>query len=123
MAPAQGSIRSQRVNLQYFRDVCRKLYGVSELPDVEGSNTYYGGSAITNHTGVTNIFFTNGVEDPWRWATVQQSAEPDRLPAVVIDCPECAHCVDLHTPDATDAPELATTRAAIKQHVRRWLAL
>lgn len=30
--------------------------------------------------------------------------------AIEIDCPDCAHCVDLYTPKESDAPELKKAR-------------
>lgn len=47
--------------------------------------------------------------DPWRWASLQHTTNKDLL-ARVIDCPNCAHCVDLHTPLPSDADSLKKAR-------------
>ena len=118
VARAKGeSIRSQRINRTYYQDLCRDVFGVLPLPAVAETNLYYGGWNITS----SNIFFVNGVEDPWQWASVRQSLG-DSVPAVVVNCTQCAHCVDLVTPTADDAPALKETRERITTFVHRLLA-
>lgn len=48
-----------------------------------------------------NIVFTNGVEDPWKWASLLENK--NKMIAIEIDCTNCAHCVDLYTPKESDA--------------------
>lgn len=50
----------------------------------------------------------NGVEgmlnlyiDPWRWASLQKSQ--GNIISRVADCENCAHCVDLYTPQPSDS--------------------
>jgi hypothetical protein len=42
------------------------------------------------------------IKDPWRWASLQQSQ--GNIISRVANCTNCAHCVDLYTPSASDAP-------------------
>jgi hypothetical protein len=41
--------------------------------------------------------------------------------AHVVDCDNCAHCVELYTPKESDAEDLKKTREEIKAHVSEWL--
>ena len=116
-ARAKGeSIRSQRINRAYYQDLCKDVFGVTELPEVMETNLYYGGWNLST----SNTFFVNGVEDPWQWASVRQPLGPS-VPAVVVNCTQCAHCVDQLTPTAEDAATLKETRARITAFVRRLL--
>jgi len=51
----------------------------------------------------SNIYFTNGVEDGWKWAGIQTLPEKSKMKAEVIDCDDCAHCVELYDEKTTDA--------------------
>ena len=115
--PPGQSIRSQRINRAYYQALCKEVFGVTELPAVEETNIYFGGWNLS--TSAT--FFVNGVEDPWQWASVRHPLGPT-VPAVVVNCSQCAHCVDLVTPTDDDAATLKDVRARITQFVRRLLA-
>jgi len=43
------------------------------------------------------------------------------MEAILINCNDCAHCVDLKTPSDTDAPTLTNARNKIKSIVTKWL--
>ena len=51
----------------------------------------YGGKT----PAVTNVIYTNGEEDPWKWASILKTTNPDITP-IEIKCNDCAHCIDLH---------------------------
>jgi hypothetical protein len=42
--------------------------------------------------------------------------------AILINCENCGHCVDLSTPSPTDAPTLTLARQRIATQVKAWLA-
>ncbi|RYG51869.1 hypothetical protein EON67_02470 [archaeon] len=119
IAPATGSIRSANVSNAWYSSSCSKIFGLpaGHLPDVDATNAYYGGANIAGY----NIFFSNGVEDPWRWAGVQKSLSSTEI-AQVVDCDCCAHCVDLYTPTPQDAATLVAERAAVKALLNQWLS-
>jgi len=117
IAPENGSIRSHRVNKDYFQNACHTIFGIDLFALTEDTNIAYGGNQITG----TNIFFTNGIEDPWQWAGVRASLSSTET-AVLINCTQCAHCVDLYTPQSTDAPELLAARLLFIQTLDGWLA-
>lgn len=117
VAPAQGSIRSPLLTVQWHQAFCNKLFGLpmDALPDTEATNRYYGGQGIAG----SNIYFSNGVEDPWKWASIQTGLSPSEQ-ANVINCTYCAHCVDLYTPSPSDAPALVQERETVKALVAQW---
>lgn len=45
---------------------------------------------------VPNLIFTNGLEDPWQWASIMDDV--GSMNAYVAMCYTCAHCCDLSTP-------------------------
>lgn len=128
VAPRTGSIRSHVVNDTYHRDLCGRVFGLDMslplsghewekvLPAVNATNTYYGGSTPRVH----NTIFSNGIEDPWQWAGVQDTLGPSS-PAILVNCSGCAHCVDLYTPSTCDPPELIKERQIVKQAMETWL--
>lgn len=73
-------------------------------PKIERKNIEYGGLDLK----AFNLLMSNGVEDPWRWASLQQSK--DKIVSRVANCTNCAHCVDLYTPKADDPIELKKIR-------------
>lgn len=58
----------------------------------------------------TNIYFTNGVEDGWKWAGIQTLPSSSPMKAEVIDCENCAHCVELYDEKPSDAQTLKDAR-------------
>lgn len=132
VAPERNSIRSKKVDLAWHRTMCASIFGdetLSELiwpPPVDDTNMFYGGA---NVGASSNIFFTNGIEDPWQWAGVREwdprrnahNSDNLSIQAVVIDCIQCAHCQDLHTPDKSDPFALRRVRVEQIQAISRWI--
>ena len=83
---------------------------------MNATNNYFGGA----HLATSNTWFVNGVEDEWQWASVRHSLGPT-VPAVVVNCSQCAHCVEQYTPTASDAPELVDVRKRVTSFVHRLL--
>lgn len=117
-APAENPIRSTALTLDYFGSICKKLFDVSFLPGVNETNNYYGGTDVGSSS---NIFFANGVQDPWQWAGVR-SSQGSTLPAEVVDCDGCAHCVDLYTPTNSDPKPLKQERQKVLDAYEQWLS-
>ena len=107
------SIRSQRIDREYYRQLCLDVFGLVDLPAIEQTNNYYGGAQLAT----SNTFFTNGVEDPWQWASVRHTLAPS-VPAVVVNCTQCAHCVEQYTPTANDSQVLVEVRQRISAFVK-----
>lgn len=94
-------MRSQILHLPYWPDYCSRVFG-DKLPanTYEHTNKIYGGLDIRGQ----NIFFANAEEDPWQWAGMREIQDPIRqagMTAEMINCTDCGHCVDFHTPTDT----------------------
>lgn len=70
------------------------------IPDVEHTNSIYGGLKLDG----SNIYFTNGDEDGWKWASIQSLPSDSKMKAEVIKCDDCSHCVDLKNESPNDSP-------------------
>ena len=115
-------MRSKFVGPQYWSPLCEAVFGkeYASEPAVQFYNDLYGGLNITGE----NIVFVNAIEDPWQYAGMRQIANPAKqsaMEAVLINCNNCAHCVDLKTPSGADAPTLINARKKIKSLVTQWL--
>jgi hypothetical protein len=87
---------------------------MSQNPNMQQTLDAYGNG---NQMDGTNIFFTNGSEDPWKWVTQLENRPEINQLSRVSDCTGCAHCADLYTPAASDPQNLKETR----QMVYDWL--
>tara|TARA_B110001452_G_scaffold173402_1_gene145313 strand:- start:942 stop:2633 length:1692 start_codon:yes stop_codon:yes gene_type:complete len=117
-AAARMPVRSVHLDLRYFRDTCRALFGDDELwPDTNALNRQRGGHRFAG----SNVFFTNGADDPWLHASVSGTLSGTGSAAHVIRCAGCGHCVDLRAPSADDAPELLRAREAVHETLSQWL--
>lgn len=67
---------------------------------------------------VTNVYFTNGLIDPWRAMGVQEDLNPSS-PADVI--PGASHCADLLAISESDSPQMLAVKHRISYLVRIWL--
>ena len=109
-------MRSTMLEFDYWTAMCARSFGegMPKMPKADQTTIDQGGWDI----GVTNVFFANGVEDPWRWATQMESNPELNQVAVVSDCDNCGHCVELYTPSDDDPKELVETR----QQIADWVA-
>ena len=67
-----------------------------------------------NNNG-TNIVFNNAIEDPWQYAGMRKVHNPEKQTSIVtnlIECVDCAHCIDLHGNKPDDPPEVTAARLA-----------
>eukprot|EP00826_Nyctotherus_ovalis_P053948 TRINITY_DN7040_c0_g2_i5.p2 TRINITY_DN7040_c0_g2~~TRINITY_DN7040_c0_g2_i5.p2 ORF type:complete len:419 (-),score=91.92 TRINITY_DN7040_c0_g2_i5:242-1498(-) len=62
-------LRFKDMNVSYWKRYCQKSFDVTLFPDTFHTNSLYSGVRIEE--AGSKIIFTNGVEDPWRWAGVQ----------------------------------------------------
>jgi hypothetical protein len=56
-------LRSDEIDLAFWQDYCKRIFGkpMETRPHMKKTNLFYGGMKIHG----TNIFFSNGSEDPW----------------------------------------------------------
>ena len=108
-------MRSDLIGPQYWSPFCEAVFGAEYAsdPKVDFYNSYYKGLNITGD----KIVFVNAIEDPWQYAgmrSIYNSTFQSGMEAILINCNDCAHCVDLKTPSDTDAPTLTNARNKIK---------
>ena len=97
-------MRSSRVNEQYFREYCEDIFDfdMKDYPKSNETTIDQGGF----DTAGTNIFFANGGEDPWQWATQRENRPEINQLSQISDCNNCGHCAELYTPKDSDPKEL-----------------
>ena len=120
--PYQGNYtRSPALNLTFWPEYCRRTFGQDlPYPAVEETNAEFGG---LNNQG-KNIYFFNAIEDPWQYAGMRSIPDPDEHPdqrAWLINCTNCAHCIDLKPPLETDAQNLKDGRADAIELIYSWM--
>ncbi|TVU32048.1 hypothetical protein EJB05_23764 [Eragrostis curvula] len=128
VAPKTDSVRSAGVNTRYHLDLCRNVFGEGVYPDVLMTNLYYGGTKIAG----SKIVFTNGSEDPWRYASKQKSSKD--MPSYLMKCKNCGHGTDLRgcpqspfrtegdASNCTSPAAVNTVREKIVKHIDLWLS-
>jgi len=115
--PSKYKMRSELLNMTYWKEFCNAIFeypGGLKLP-----NTLISGSDL-NYKG-TKIVYTYGMEDPWQWAGNLESDYSSERPVLKINCTDCAHCVDLYTPKASDSEELKQARQLVQTYLSIWL--
>lgn len=103
-------VRSPFIDNQYWRDQCQDVFpelDMSKYPDIAHTLAEYGNG---NEIDMSNIFFTNGSQDPWKWVTQLKNRPEINQVSKVSDCNGCAHCADLYTPAESDPESLKETR-------------
>lgn len=109
-------MRPQILNLTYWEDLCWDIFDAGL--DINRSVIEF----AKNKVHGTNIVFTNGDEDPWRWATDEHMYIPELgQKALLADCDDCGHCADLYTPKDSDPKSLQYVRKAVYLEVSKWL--
>ncbi|PRP85970.1 hypothetical protein PROFUN_06092 [Planoprotostelium fungivorum] len=118
VAPKQNSVRSSTVDIGYFRSLCSNVFGEGTWPNTKAFNNAYGG----NQTAATKVFFSNGSQDPWKWASVTDSLGMLE-PAVVISCDNCGHGVLIRGCPGGCSPsdKLNQEREKAMKYVQQWL--
>eukprot|EP01117_Protostelium_nocturnum_P005030 TRINITY_DN1818_c0_g1_i1.p1 TRINITY_DN1818_c0_g1~~TRINITY_DN1818_c0_g1_i1.p1 ORF type:complete len:457 (-),score=129.25 TRINITY_DN1818_c0_g1_i1:223-1593(-) len=119
-AAKSGGIRSKSVNLDYFLGFCKQVFGLPLDPVVEKTNARYGG----NKPAGTRIYFANGSQDPWQWASVRKDLN-EFEPARVLQCDNCGHGCDVGGCPGGCNPAKARDDAIteIKGFVAYWLKI
>lgn len=105
-------MRSPVIDAAYFSQYCSDMFDgmdMSDKPRVNETTIDQGGF----NTAGTNIFFANGGEDPWQWATQRENRPELNQVSMISDCNDCGHCTELYTPKESDPVELKATRKAI----------
>lgn len=117
--PSQTPVRSDNISLPFWPDYCERIFSTTIETKTDYTNKLYGGTDIKGH----NIFFANAEEDPWQWAGMRDY-NPTKYPtlhAEMINCTNCGHCIDFHTPTDTQPIELTIVQDNIAATIAGWL--
>ena len=108
-------MRPTMLEESFWTTMCQRSFGdgMVAMPKATETTIDQGGLDIAE----SNIFFSSGVEDPWRWIGRMESNDSLNQVVRVSDCDDCAHCVDLYNPRAEDPAELKETRKMIESWV------
>lgn len=132
------SIRSESIDLQYHRDLCKDVFGIDV--DISESKKLY---MQENMIG-TNILWTNGEVDPWmelsitpneeeedssssssfhhkRNVPVTKDGREERQNWVLLLIKNGSHCSDLSSPSDTDSDSLKEARETIRETIKEWV--
>ena len=116
--PAQDSIRSSKLSIDFWKSYCSRIYKADLWPDTENYDVMHGGVNLV----ATNIVYANGSEDPWQWATHRQEADAAlNAYSIMIECDSCAHCVDLGRVSDKNPQNLRDAQAKILAHLQEWI--
>ena len=115
------SVRSGWVNASYFESQCHAAfhaYNASAFPDTVAFDARFGGSRP--FVGAHRVFATQGSDDPWQGAGVNQNISDTYLESTAY-CQDCSHCRDLSGSMATDPPPLTNTRQQVMAAMEAWM--
>lgn len=122
------SMRSQRVNLEYHNNLCRRLFGIETPVDISWINKQFYEPLYTKD--VSHIFMSNGTNDPWsRLSITEESVKELELKLgqkidhnlQLYTITGQAHCDDLRIPKPTDSAVLKKARTLFQDLLREWL--
>jgi hypothetical protein len=101
--------------------MCKDVFGQDlKPPSTDEHNKRYGGLDIKGK----NIYFFNAGDDPWQYAGMTKIHDPvkqSQMKAFYIDCKDCGHCIDLHSPLDSDPEILKEGRADAYSTITQWL--
>jgi len=117
--PGELGIRSPRITLDFHKRKCDAVYGPGVWPpNTEAFNKKYG----AKHPKTTNVVYLNGSQDPWQWAGVRESPNPETLPAYILNGPSIGHCHDLRKETPSEPESVKRGRKAAENFVHKILA-
>jgi pimeloyl-ACP methyl ester carboxylesterase len=96
------SAQSSLLNLDYNHHVCERLFGITPKDDLSATNALFYQPLLS--TAASQIFFTNGTQDPWSSLSITHERGNDTNPLNSIFAIEGgSHCTDLGQafPDTT----------------------
>lgn len=119
VAPAMGSIRSKVVDIDALTTQCTAVFGAAADPAAASKATLAKFGGATPHS--SNIFFSNGGDDPWQEAAVKATLSTS-MPEYTAHCADCGHCGDMSSPSDRDPPELTSSRHMLASYMAQWLS-
>jgi pimeloyl-ACP methyl ester carboxylesterase len=119
IASGRLSIRSPKIDQEYFHSQCKNVFGEMDIPDTDAWNNNW----IPLLQKTSHIYYTTGSQDPWTPTCFTELDQiGDDSVAHTIVGSEIGHCSDLKGPKATDSEDLIRTRGDIISHLEKWIA-
>jgi hypothetical protein len=115
--PSEYKMRSARLDIEFWEWYCNVAFdypGGLKLPDMNVTIAKFPWRG-------TKILFTNGDEDPWKWASVMEQESEDR-PNVMLTCEGCGHCKDFSNPADTDPDSVKEAKEKIRTVIAEFLS-
>ncbi|CAI2368674.1 unnamed protein product [Moneuplotes crassus] len=109
------SMRSKLLKLPYWQQGCRESFGDQIITEARETNVFFGSDMIRG----SNTFYTNGGEDPWQWVGVTHVYDELNQVSRLLQCENCAHCVELYNEREDDSDELKQVRLEIKEWLKK----
>ncbi|EGR33905.1 serine carboxypeptidase s28 family protein, putative, partial [Ichthyophthirius multifiliis] len=103
-------------DLETYKQNCRKAYGVS--PNPNWALNFYGGRNDQEMKGFSNIFFSNGMLDPWSGGSPTQFIN-ENLPVFYME--QAAHHNDLRLPAQGDPQSVIQGRKLEIFYIKKWI--
>lgn len=115
-----NSTRSALINLDYHHQLCQRLFKLDKPSNTNLiNNSFY--FPLMNQS-VTNIYFTNGEQDPWsKLSMMKKNGNTQNKKLTYRTIKDSAHCDDLHTPSDSDSKSLISARNTLQQLLMKWL--
>ncbi|WP_239005271.1 S28 family serine protease [Legionella sp. MW5194] len=114
------STRSRLINDEYHQRLCQRLFGLTQPANTERMNTAYYFPLI--ESGIDNIHFTNGEQDPWSLLSLADRNNNTGNPGLAYSMiAGASHCDDLAAPSADDSDSLIQTRERTALLLQDWL--
>ncbi len=113
------SVRSALINSDYHRNICIRLYGLDTSGNEEYINqSYY--QPLLKSENATNIFYTNGSEDPWLNLSIAPENKNDLNQSTpTFTMQGASHCSDLSHSGVED---VKLGRQKFVEFAKIWLA-
>lgn len=118
----EKSTRSALIDLKYYRNACKRLFGIEQPANITHTNEYFY-TPLLDEKSVSNILFTNGSDDPWSTLSMSENNSNNtnkNLYYYTID--GSAHCNDLQEPSGRDSSSLKLARAMTENLMKSWLS-
>jgi pimeloyl-ACP methyl ester carboxylesterase len=114
------SLRSSKINSDYDEQTCQRLFGIKAVNDSSVWNSRYYLPLLDPKT--SNIFFTNGSDDPWSAAGISRENGNNANPNTETYTIEGAsHMADLQASASQDSESLKIARVRFMKLVAHWL--
>ena len=113
------SARSSRIDLAYHNDACDRLFGMKNQVDADRTNRDYYSRLFDS--GVKNIYFTNGNNDPWSNLSLTDPSgiQSSNSGLMVFLISGAAHCDDL---GSRVSAALTQARSQFDQYFSKWIS-